>query len=149
MNNIRKLLHTQEETNIPLGYSQAVRQETMSAQLEHYHRKRAHLIELLGGKCVDCGAVEKLEFDHQDRSQKKFCISKWYGLTLDKLMPELQKCKLRCHTCHVRKTQDVDGLKAEHGKYSMYRHHKCRCDLCKEANRKQVRDWKQKRRAMA
>lgn len=121
----------------------------MSNQLEHYHRKRAEMIQILGGECVDCSSVDNLEFDHDDRSQKKFSISKWYGLSIDKLMPELLKCKLRCKTCHEIKTREVDGLKAEHGKYSMYRHHKCRCDLCKEANRKQQREWYAKRGTMA
>ena len=117
----------------------------MSAQLSHYYRKRQELIEYLGGKCVDCGSVSDLEFDHNDRKQKRFDIGANYGLTFEKLKPELDKCSLRCAPCHEKKTRDVDGLKMEHGKYSMYRHAKCRCTLCTEANRLQHKAWRDKK----
>lgn len=100
------------------------------------------MVDMLGGKCVTCGATEKLEFDHKDRSQKSFNISKNYALTMDRLKPELDKCQLLCKTCHLDKTREEDGLKMEHGKYSMYRHGKCRCDPCKEANKVQQRVWR-------
>lgn len=117
-----------------------------SPQLRHYYRKREELISLLGGKCVDCGVTHDLQFDHADASSKSFDISNWYGLSMEKLKPELDKCVLRCKPCHGVKTREVDGLKMEHGKFSMYRHGKCRCDLCKEANRVQWAAWDAKRR---
>lgn len=121
----------------------------MSAQLRHYYRKRDKLIEMLGGSCISCGSTEKLQFDHINRSDKSFSISKWYGLSMELLRPELDKCQLLCEACHLVKTKEVDGLKSEHGKYSMYRHHGCRCDLCKKANRDQVKAWRSKQKAIA
>ena len=121
----------------------------ISPQLAQYRRRREEFIDLLGGVCVDCGSTHQLEFDHDDRILKSFDVSKSYSKNYEDLKKEILKCKLRCKKCHKRKTQDVDGLKAEHGKYSMYRHHKCRCELCKEANREQHKSWRQKRRAVA
>jgi 5-methylcytosine-specific restriction endonuclease McrA len=36
--------------------------------------RRAELIEMLGGRCVRCGAVEDLEFDHIDPTTKRFAV---------------------------------------------------------------------------
>lgn len=36
--------------------------------------RRDRLIEMLGGKCVRCGATEDLEFDHIDPSTKVFAV---------------------------------------------------------------------------
>lgn len=113
----------------------------MSAQLEHYHRKRAEMIQLLGGKCKHCETTENLEFDHVDPTQKKFTITKFYGLTLAKLMPELKKCQLLCKDCHLVKTREVDGFKAEHGSPGMYRHARCRCEPCKAAQRNYMNEY--------
>lgn len=103
------------------------------------------MITLLGGKCVDCGSIHNLEFDHIDRTLKSFNIGACYSLPLVELLEELKKCQLLCHKCHKLKTREIDGLKAEHGKYSMYRHYKCRCALCKEANRRQHAEWRYKK----
>lgn len=119
----------------------------MSAQLQHYHRKRAEMIKLLGGKCKHCGATENLEFDHVDRDKKEFNISRLYGLSMDKLKPELDKCQILCKPCHLEKTREVDGLKMVHGKDSMYRHAKCRCVPCKEAHSKVMADYQRKKMA--
>jgi len=115
----------------------------MTPQLSHYYRKRAEMIILLGGKCVDCSACDGLEFDHTDPSEKLFDIGSWYGLSMDRLMPELIKCQLRCKKCHGIKTKKVDGREMVCGKYSMYRHGKCRCALCREANRLQQKLWRE------
>lgn len=68
-------------------------------------KKKAFLIEMLGGKCVGCGATENLQFDHIDRKQKSFTIGKMLGYSLeDKLIPEAKKCQLLCKFCHQIKT---------------------------------------------
>lgn len=43
---------------------------------KYYHDRRKDAIEYLGGKCVLCGSVENLQFDHIDRSTKKYELSK-------------------------------------------------------------------------
>lgn len=68
--------------------------------------RRARLIEMLGGKCVRCGAPGGLEFDHIDPSSKV----------------------LLCMPCHIAKgAGDRPGLK--HGTYHVYWYWNCRCDL--------------------
>lgn len=74
------------------------------------------MIDLLGGKCADCGRTDTLEFDHVDRTIKSFDIGPCYSLPLAELLEELKKCQLLCRKCHKIKTQEIDGLKAEHGK---------------------------------
>jgi hypothetical protein len=116
-----------------------------SSQLRHYERRRDYMIKYLGSKCTDCGSILNLELDHIDRKQKAFNISKCYSFSLEKLLPELDKCCLRCHTCHARKTKEVDGIQAKHGSLGMYRHQKCRCLVCKAANAAYMREYKKRK----
>jgi hypothetical protein len=77
-------------------------------------KKKAFLIEMLGGKCVGCGITENLQFDHIDRKQKSFTIGKMLGYSLEnKLIPEAKKCQLLCKSCHQIKTtinHDMNSL---------------------------------------
>ena len=66
------------------------------------HKK--HLIDMLGGKCVGCGAAENLQFDHLDRKTKSFCIGKNLAAKIEKLEEEARKCQLLCKDCHETKT---------------------------------------------
>lgn len=69
---------------------------------------KRRLIDLLGGKCVDCGYsshLAALDFDHLDPAQKKFNIGA--GLSIRKnqeLEREAKKCVIRCANCHRIKT---------------------------------------------
>jgi len=68
-------------------------------------KNKAHLIEMLGGKCVGCGTTQNLQFDHIDRKQKSFTIGKMLESSLEnKLIPEAKKCQLLCKSCHQVKT---------------------------------------------
>jgi len=67
-------------------------------------KKKATLLEHLGGKCVGCGVTENLQFDHTDRNNKSFTIGKCMGYTLEKLIEEADKCQLLCKECHQYKT---------------------------------------------
>lgn len=60
--------------------------------------------EYLGGKCVGCGTTENLQFDHIDRTKKKYSITKRSLNSFDTLKEELDKCQLLCKTCHEIKT---------------------------------------------
>lgn len=62
------------------------------------------MLEYLGGKCVDCGVEVNLEIDHVDPAQKSFYISRRWWLPWEVMVEELDKCVLRCHSCHVIKT---------------------------------------------
>lgn len=117
---------------------------TQSKQLEHYYRKRNQMREYLGGKCVVCGTVEKLEFHHKDPTQKSFSVSVLYGLTFEKLKLELDKCELRCEEHHIELHKT-----AKHGTRSYYIHYGCRCDECCAAQREGIREYHKRNRAIA
>ena len=67
------------------------------------HRKKQVLIEHLGGKCVGCGVTTDLQFDHIIRADKSFTIGQKLGYSLEKLIPEANKCQLLCRKCHELK----------------------------------------------
>lgn len=119
----------------------------MTRQMAYYYRKSAELIALLGGECKHCGAKENLEFDHTDPTTKSFEIMASYSLPMEQLKPELDKCQLLCDPCHNLKTQQERGHKMEHGKDSMYRHAKCRCNPCKDAHSKVMAEYTRKKKA--
>jgi hypothetical protein len=66
---------------------------------------KARLVELAGGKCLDCKGVFPpvcYDFHHRDPSSKLFEIS---GMRLiqwaePELLEELAKCDLLCSNCH-------------------------------------------------
>ena len=70
---------------------------------EGYHKRRKLLVEMLGGKCVDCGTTKNLQFDHIDPSEKSFNIS---CVLSERTFKELEKCELRCGNCHLEKTKN-------------------------------------------
>ena len=66
---------------------------------------REILIEKMGGKCVECGCTETLEFDHIDPSTKSFNIAAGYTKPKETLLVEVAKCQLLCNKCHIEKTK--------------------------------------------
>jgi len=66
---------------------------------------REILIEKMGGKCVECGCTETLEFDHIDPSTKSFNIAAGYSKPKEVLLAEVAKCQLLCNKCHIEKTK--------------------------------------------
>lgn len=100
--------------------------------------RRKKFLELLGGKCVNCGSKDNLEFDHLDPDEKEFKISKildWNEANVEK---EVKKCQLLCKPCHHIKTKENKeyGAEAEHGTLWRYRKYSCRCKKCIKANEK-------------
>jgi len=70
---------------------------------QKYDSRREDAIAYLGGKCQDCGTVESLEFDHN--SNKAFNIAhRLNGAPWLVLLAELDKCTLRCISCHSHMT---------------------------------------------
>jgi hypothetical protein len=87
-------------------------QRTETQRLRRQERRKV-LLEHLGGKCVGCGITENLQFDHLDRTQKSFNIGKALDHSLEKLIPEVEKCQLLCYDCHELKSlinHDKDRL---------------------------------------
>jgi hypothetical protein len=72
-------------------------------------RNRAFTLDYLRSHpCVDCGETDilVLEFDHIDRSSKKYALSilSRSNRGLDVLRREIAKCEVRCIKCHRRRT---------------------------------------------
>jgi len=70
-------------------------------------------VNLLGGKCVDCGFnqhLAALDFDHINPKEKKESISHLIidfragEISWDVLEKEVKKCVVRCANCHRIKT---------------------------------------------
>ena len=95
--------------------------------------RRARLVEMLGGKCVRCGATEDLEFDHIDPSTKVFAVCAGLTRAWDALVEEASKTQLLCKPCHVIKGAE-DRPELKHGTYYVYWYWNCRCQDCKAAN---------------
>lgn len=120
--------------------------------INRYLKKRSQRLiqvqeckEKLGGKCVICGTTENLEFDHIDPKTKEFAISQARSVSQERLDVELKKCQLLCYGCHRHKSvQNGDQYETQHGDFSMYARHKCRCKSCVDAHRKRCRDYYQK-----
>lgn len=115
--------------------------------LAKYHEKRQQRIKELGGKCVLCGSIEKLEFDHKDKNKKNFNLTQYWYLGEKKFRKEFKKCQLLCKNCHLLKTLKERGLrlaKGNHGTVSTYRY--CHCNLCKEAKNVCFKKWKESRK---
>jgi 5-methylcytosine-specific restriction endonuclease McrA len=87
------------------------REQRRVYQAEYRKRRRNRAIELLGGKCSECGTTENLELNHIDPSQKRFSLGKWDG-TAEEYWREVVKCNLLCHEHHVAETdrQRAAGL---------------------------------------
>lgn len=66
-------------------------------------KSKMELIELLGGKCEDCGFnghPASLEFHHRNPSEKSFELS-GNKLLIKERYEEVKKCKLLCANCHA------------------------------------------------
>jgi len=77
--------------------------------------RKEHLVERLGGKCVECGTTHLLEFDHIDPLTKSFTIAQKMTANIEVLYKEVDKCQLLCRYCHYEKTrrQWLDGTMYE------------------------------------
>ena len=74
--------------------------------IRRWHKRRNDAIEQLGGKCINCGSSENLEFDHIDADLKSFPLSKFSSASKIKWQEELNKCQLLCHECHMKKSKE-------------------------------------------
>ena len=69
--------------------------------------RRTILRNRLGGKCVRCGSIENLEFDHIIKETKSFTIgSSLTRFSIEELILEADKCQLLCRPCHIEKSHE-------------------------------------------
>jgi hypothetical protein len=92
------------------------------------------LLQLLGGKCARCAAIDRLEFDHIDPTTVSFRIGHRLDYSVKTLLDEASKCQLLCKPCHAKKSYTERGLVAvTHGSPHMYKNNRCRCSECRGA----------------
>lgn len=111
---------------------------------ERYRLRRKLAIDFLGGKCIKCGSLERLELDHIDSRSKDFDISRFWGTTLVRFWAEVKKCQLLCKPCHSKKTILERGLKftqGRHGTITTYKN--CRCEQCRKARRVYMKKYRE------
>lgn len=67
--------------------------------------KKIKAINLLGGKCQDCGENKPwlLSFHHKNSYEKEFNISSFRTYRWSLLEKEILKCDLLCHNCHYKR----------------------------------------------
>src|SRR5215831_9327069 len=75
-----------------------------------YRARMATAIERLGGRCIQCGSTESLEFDHIDPSTKLMDISQAVTYSTRVFEAELAKCQLLCASHHQQKTLQQNGM---------------------------------------
>lgn len=123
-----------------MGNSNAYMREYMLAR---YHRRRQQAVDLLGGRCTDCGSGERLEFDHVDPGEKTFNIAKVWSYREETFWAEIRKCQLRCHDCHKIRTSQQQSV--EHGG-GLTGKKNCYCNPCRtkknEYNRNRRRNMR-------
>ena len=70
---------------------------------DYRSRKRAKMIDVMGGCCQICGynkCANALEYHHLDPSLKDFTISSKWARSWEATCDELKKCILLCANCH-------------------------------------------------
>jgi 5-methylcytosine-specific restriction endonuclease McrA len=121
------------------------------AEAQRRKRRREVAIAMLGGKCVQCGATERLEFDHIDPSTKTATIGQLVSRST--FWVEIEKCQLLCYDCHKKKTGAEAKKKAhalrKHGTWGMYDRGGCRCDKCKAVYNEYRKEWRKRRKSNA
>jgi len=79
----------------------------------HRERNRELLRQyLLGHPCVDCGEADPvvLDFDHRDPSLKRIDVPQLAAhQTWASVLQEIEKCDVRCASCHRRRTAEQFG----------------------------------------
>ena len=109
----------------------------MEYQREWYAARREKGIKSLGGRCVQCGATDELEFDHIDPATKSnHRIWSWSWARINE---ELEKCQLLCVPCHFQKT--LVFISTAGGTWAARKnHHKkgCGCRSCQNMRSAEV-----------
>lgn len=85
--------------------------ERYQLRLANAHARRKELLDSLGGRCVDCGSTERLEFDHNQ--PRTWIASKVNQITRTKLYERDIAAghikEIRCRVCNARKGRPEDG----------------------------------------
>jgi hypothetical protein len=82
----------------------------------HRRKLKETLVSHKGGKCEICGydkSMRALQFHHTDPNQKDFGIGRRTVSDLDKILKEIDKCRLLCSNCHLEEHEQLDQIKQQ------------------------------------
>lgn len=71
-----------------------------------WEKRRIKAVIYLGGKCVRCGELEDLDFDHIIPVTKIMTIARASARSEIFFWAEVDKCQLLCKPCHLIKTEE-------------------------------------------
>lgn len=112
---------------------------------EFRQRRKQEGKDILGGKCVNCGSKDNLEFDHIDPKTKLFNITDCQKKK-EIWLKEVQKCQLLCKTCHSVKTakehSELRRKPIKHGTIWSYQGRNCRCGVCVASYSRLRKRWR-------
>lgn len=83
-----------------------------TTQKERWKDRKQKAIELMGGKCSNCGYDKNyaaLEFHHLNPNEKEFDFGKLRQCKWETVVTELKKCVMLCSNCH-RETHHPDAF---------------------------------------
>lgn len=129
----------------------------MASTMSEYKARMEKIFAHLGGKCVKCGSSENLHVDHTNHFTKSFTIGENWSRSWDVLELELKKCQLLCREHHLEKSKEEGSLakgwsnqpRQAHGTVWSYNRYKCRCNLCKDAKSKAMKQQYKKKQGIA
>jgi hypothetical protein len=101
------------DSNYYESHSESHRQKTLMQKQLRRDNARDYIRNYLSSHpCVDCGERDPmlLEFDHV-RGKKKVAVSQMVGqgYSIEAIQEEIDKCEVRCVSCHRKKTFDDRG----------------------------------------
>ena len=111
----RKIPHTNRKTkqSRQYCYNCSPVRTNQKHPVEHRserRRRKAELVRMLGGKCVECGynkSITALSFHHIDPKTKLFEVSNGHIMeNWDDVVKEAKKCELLCLNCHAELHND-------------------------------------------
>jgi len=80
----------------------------------HRRKLKETLVYHKGGKCEKCGynkSMRALQFHHTNPEQKDFGIGRRTVSVLEKILKEVDKCRLLCSNCHLEEHDRLDQIK--------------------------------------
>ena len=99
-------------------YYRENREKHIRVNVERVTRARLLALEIAGAHlvanpCIDCGEddIRVLDFDHRPGTGKTQNVMYLVhnGYSIERVLPEIAKCDVRCRNCHARVTYERRG----------------------------------------
>jgi hypothetical protein len=102
------LLSFYKDASRRYGYGNRCKDCTSERERRRYVGKKELVRSLKDRPCMDCGVKYPhyvMDFDHQDRSEKRFDLSDCGRWSPEAIKAEAAKCDVVCANCHRERTQ--------------------------------------------